>query len=593
MIPTVKSQIARKTILFTAFLTTVTLLAVLFLFSRLNKQHKERILTEKANHELEAIQVIINDSYTIGDLVGLRKYMDTFSSLNAWEFGEFKDMKDAVLWTIGTRGPETSYKRYYSLEVRTSTGGSLGFLAVLKDQSKEFNIWDQQLIFSISALLGIAMLILGLQTSTLIKILRPINDLAQEIQDEAQRLKIHLSSEVDEDEIFMIKKWFSEVAQSWHDEKEKAARESKFKAIGNLAAQVAHDIRSPLSALNMVASTLTEISEEKRLIIRNASNRINDIANVLLQKGKDLSNVTTKESLIAQNRGRAEPAMLSSLIDSILSEKRVQLRDRPNINLETDLTQGYGLFSRIDTLELSRTISNLINNAVEALVEDQGNILMTLSDDEKIGANVITIKDTGRGIPAELLKRIGTKGLSTKAQSSESGSGIGVFYARKAIEDFGGTFDIESEVNLGTKIKIMLPKCDIPRWFLSKIIIPKVGFFVSVDDDQTIHQIWERRLNSKSQITPSLQHITFTSLAKFEKWYFENYSANLVVVIDQEFLGQSGSGLETIEKLNMAARAILVTSRAEEINIQTRAINMGIKVIPKGQAALVPIITGP
>lgn len=585
MIESLRSQIARKTILFTSFLTILTLLGVLFLFSWLNSQHRERIISEKANHELEAIQVIINDSYTIGDFIGLRKYLDTFSTLNSWEFGELRDIQGTILWSLGNRDVIPDHRRVYSIQVRTGTGGALGQLTVLKNQSKEFRIWDEQLVLSVSGLLAIALIILGLQASTLIKILRPVSDLAAEIQNEASRLQIKLSSELGEDEIFIIKKWFSEVAQSWHDEKEKAARESKFKAIGSLAAQVAHDIRSPLSALNMVASTLIEVSEDKRLIIRNATARINDIANMLLQKGKDIASTKPKTGAELQQA----PIMLSSLVDSVISEKRVQFREKLNINLEVDLTKGYGLFSRIDGLALSRAISNIVNNSVEALVDGKGHIQVNLDDNIDQKVITIRIKDNGKGIPPEIINRIGTKGLSSKSLDSESGSGLGVFHARKTIQDAGGTFGIYSKVNVGTTVEMVLPKCDSPSWFLDKLVVPINGKFVSVDDDQTIHQLWGRRLSNSLADRPKVDHLTFTSLVGFKRWYLEDYSPDITFVIDQEFIGQNGSGLETIEKLNLGKNAVLVTSRAEELEIQMKAKELSVKIIPKGLAALVPI----
>jgi signal transduction histidine kinase len=63
-------------------------------------------------------------------------------------------------------------------------------------------------------------------------------------------------------------------------------KSESLRVLSEVASQVAHDIRSPLSALNMVSSELGEVPEEKRLLIRNSIQRINDIANDLLAKGK-------------------------------------------------------------------------------------------------------------------------------------------------------------------------------------------------------------------------------------------------------------------------------------------------------------------
>ena len=136
--------------------------------------------------------------------------------------------------------------------------------------------------------------------------------------------------------------------------------QQKNTAILELASQVAHDIRSPLSALNMMVSTMKDLPEDKRLILRGAVQRINDIANGLLKHGKDpMGSANTQINV-------AEPTMLVALLDNIVSEKRVQYRDKINVEIEGNLAKGYGLFSEVNPTELSRVISNLVNNLIEA-----------------------------------------------------------------------------------------------------------------------------------------------------------------------------------------------------------------------------------
>ena len=81
----------------------------------------------------------------------------------------------------------------------------------------------------------------------------------------------------------------------------------RINAFNELSSQVSHDIRSPLAALNMIVGSLDVLPEEKRQIIRNATQRINDIANQLLQKGKDPVSEASKKSGPSP---LAEPTML-------------------------------------------------------------------------------------------------------------------------------------------------------------------------------------------------------------------------------------------------------------------------------------------
>ena len=127
------------------------------------------------------------------------------------------------------------------------------------------------------------------------------------------------------------------------------------------ARQVGHDIRSPLAALNMVVAMGKGVPEDQRLVMRSAAKRINDIANSLLDRSWQNEAADNPAGPPKQN-AEATVVMLSSLVDSIVSEKRVQYRDLQELDIEVDLNRGYGLFSRIRAADISRAISNLIDN---------------------------------------------------------------------------------------------------------------------------------------------------------------------------------------------------------------------------------------
>lgn len=214
---------------------------------------------------------------------------------------------------------------------------------------------------------------------------------------------------------------------------------SKAEAIVRLANQVAHDIRSPLSVLNMLVPSLAhEANSEKCDLLILATQRIDKIAEDLLAKGKT-------EASIVQLSG--------SDIESLVLEKQMLLASqscKTRINL--NIVKSNNFKTRISKIDFERIISNLLNNAIEAISDDQKG-LVELGISEIDNSTVLIIKDNGKGISADMLSKIGSKGFT---QGKSNGNGLGVHHAKSTIENAGGKFDIQSKLGIGTTITVTL-----------------------------------------------------------------------------------------------------------------------------------------
>jgi len=353
------------------------------------------------------------------------------------------------------------------------------------------------------------------------------------------------------------------------------------KTISDLSAQVAHDIRSPLAALDSSLNDISQLPEEKRIIIRNAINRIRDIANNLLEKYRYNSKeklLTTVSDFDNNQTKNLKICLISTLIDQVITEKRLQYKTKPQINIDFELTNdSYGLFSNIDPVEFKRIISNLVNNSVEAMPYDKGNIkVILLSENEYV---IVKVKDDGKGIPPEILSRLGEKGATF---NKKGGSGLGLYHAKTTIEKWNGKLDIKSQINKGTEITIKIPKAKAPDWFCESINIDSETKIIVVDDDETIHNIWESRL--KGYNTEIIHLYNPQELKEYKQTEKELY------LIDYEFKGYNENGLDLIEELNISDKSILVSSHFEEENIIKRCQAYKVVIIPKPLLGFVPII---
>lgn len=359
--------------------------------------------------------------------------------------------------------------------------------------------------------------------------------------------------------------------------------------IADIAAQVSHDIRSPLSALNMVIAGLSNIEEERRSILRGAVQRINDITNNLLSEnrkrrdGVDVTNFVEPEEVVRT------PIMVSSILESIISEKRAEFRSNLGIVIQAELTESYGNFININQTEFSRMISNLLNNAVESL-RGGGIVKVTLSKlDEKVQ---IIIEDTGCGIPPDVIHNLGKKGFSFGKIGESSGSGLGLYHAYQTVSKAEGVIEIQSTVNVGTRLMITFPAANAPYWFIDSLAIPKGCTLVTIDDEKTIHQVWSQRFFIEIPSEHEIVHRSFINVKEFSEWFIENDHDNMLFLVDFEFAGQVGDGLDLILGMGISNRAILITSRNEDPNVSHRATQLGVKIIPKCMSPFVPLSLG-
>lgn len=380
------------------------------------------------------------------------------------------------------------------------------------------------------------------------------------------------------------------------NEVEKAAG---LKIMAEIASQVSHDIRSPLSVLNMIISQITNISEEKRILLRTSVNRINDIANTLLERSK--AQVTNYSTNSSQNSGRASGAdykleveLIPPLIESIVSEKRTQYRDKINIEIESDLKDSYGAFAKINVAEIKRVLSNLIINSVEAISDTSGKVELNLVLDNKF--LTIIVKDNGKGMPEDILNRLGELGVTHGKEGSQSGSGLGLYHAKQTVNKCGGEFLVKSELGTGTTIMLRFPRVQAPAWFVERLILKPKQIIISLDDDCTIHGIWKERIQFLNVIQNQIEFLSFTSGLAFKTWFLKQKELNsflslnnYLFLFDYELLNQKQTGLEIIEELEIEERSILITSRYEESFIRSKCQSLKVKLLPKMMASLIPI----
>lgn len=214
---------------------------------------------------------------------------------------------------------------------------------------------------------------------------------------------------------------------------------TKMDAVVTVAKQVAHDIRSPLSVLNMLVPSLSnDANLEKCDLLIQATRRIDEIAEDLLAKGKAavISSQLTSED-----------------VEKVVHEKQMLLASQSQrARIELTIQKGSLFKTRLSKLDFERITSNLLNNAIEALTHKEDG-LITLGISSIDNSTVVVIKDNGVGIDSNVLSKIGINGFTS---GKEDGNGLGVYHAKSTIEKVGGLFQIQSKYGEGTTVTITI-----------------------------------------------------------------------------------------------------------------------------------------
>lgn len=275
------------------------------------------------------------------------------------------------------------------------------------------------------------------------------------------------------------------------------------------------------------------------------------------------------------------------LLDSAVSEKKHQYHDRKGLAIECQNPErAYPLCVSVHAPLFHRVLSNLIDNAVEA-IEGSGQVRINV--DERDGQIRLLVCDSGRGIPAEVLPSLMKKG---KTFGKPSGSGLGLHAAKQTLEAWNGTLQIESAVGEGTTVTVMLPAVQPPAWFVPEIRIPKGATVAVVDDDESIHAVWSSRLQPYRE-SESLQLLHYRDLPGFRQFCERRaLTGPLVVLMDYEFQDSDRGGLDCLKCLGITGPSILVTSRADEMEIRERCLASGVSLLPKSASPFVGLCIG-
>ncbi len=232
------------------------------------------------------------------------------------------------------------------------------------------------------------------------------------------------------------------VAQLRKQRQDLAAYEREL-AWRDMAKQVAHEIRNPLTPLRLAVQHLRRAHADRRDTFDTLLPRMTDM---MIERIDALANISDQFARFARMPDRE---LVDVSVAEVLRECVALFDTHVGLRITLDVDDALPVVCA-DRDELLRVFINLVRNAVQA-VGDDGDIAITAHSD---GASIrVRIHDNGIGIPDDVLPRIFEPNFSTKS----GGMGLGLAIARRAIDDMHGAISVASTPGDGTTVDVRLP----------------------------------------------------------------------------------------------------------------------------------------
>lgn len=272
---------------------------------------------------------------------------------------------------------------------------------------------------------------------------------------EPRRLRVsslELETETGSRNIVVLMRDISEV----HHLLQQVIRAEKFAALGTLASAIAHEVKNPLSALDLHLRLLADELEAER----PDRNAIRSYLGVLREEVRRLDGIVRHFLHFARpSRVVRVPLDLRSVVDDVLALVKPEIRRR-RIAVTCSWPASCPMVCG-DRDKLQQVFLNLVLNAIQAMPDGGAlhvSAQVALPEASQVPHVAVTVADTGIGMPPDVLPRIFDPYFTTR----KDGLGLGLAIVHRIVDDHGGSLAAESREGMGTSITVTLPT-DGPR----------------------------------------------------------------------------------------------------------------------------------
>ncbi len=272
--------------------------------------------------------------------------------------------------------------------------------------------------------------------------LKTISDKMNEIRLEKRNKKIEIESSSDEIETLVNS--YNSMIEELEDSAVKLATSEREQAWREMAKQVAHEIKNPLTPMRLsVQSFQRKFNPEDE----NIHQKVEEYSNTLIEQIDTMSSIASAFSNFAKM-----PAQKSEILN-VANIVKLSL-DIFNEHYITFYPDDEDIIAKFDRTQLIRVVTNLVKNGIQAIPEDSENPKIKVRVFSESNTVNITVEDNGSGISEDNKTKIFEPKFTTKT----SGMGLGLAMVKNIVETYNGSITFTSQLGKGTIFTVAFPK---------------------------------------------------------------------------------------------------------------------------------------
>ncbi len=249
------------------------------------------------------------------------------------------------------------------------------------------------------------------------------------------------------DEFRRLVEDFNRMAADLQRQRRELERTQRLEAWAEMARQVAHEIKNPLTPIQLSAEHVRRVNQDRG---RPLSPALDECVTAILSQVRLLRQIASEFSNFASSPiAKLEPVDVAALIAEVMTPYRAGLSDRVGLHVDADPDLPR---VRLDRTLFARALTNIVENALHAM--PGGGTLAVTSRQSSVASHGVQVEitDSGVGMDDDAVARIFEPYFSTKA----TGTGLGLTIAKRNIELNGGTIAVRSTKGVGTTVTIEL-----------------------------------------------------------------------------------------------------------------------------------------